>query len=91
VELPIYTTNAISDITCSSAQSGGLSPMPAVRYHRQGVCWSTASNPTVADNYTNDGTGSTAFTSALTGLDDETTYHVRAYATNSYGTSYATM
>ncbi len=83
------TTNAISDITCSSAQSGGaFTYAGGSAITAKGVCWSTASNPTVADNYTNDGTGSTAFTSALTGLDDETTYHVRAYATNSYGTSY---
>ena len=35
-----------------------------------------------------DGSGVGAFTSALTGLSDGTTYHVRAYATNAVGTAY---
>ena len=35
-----------------------------------------------------DGTGTGSFTSNLTGLTKSTTYYVRAYATNSAGTSY---
>ena len=54
----------------------------------RGVCWSTSHNPTIADNHTNDGGGFGVFTSNLTGLNDITTYYVRAYATNSYGISY---
>jgi hypothetical protein len=52
------------------------------------VCWSTSANPTVADTHTNDSTGTGAFTGHLTGLEPGTTYYVRAYATNSVGTTY---
>jgi GH43 family beta-xylosidase len=54
------------------------------------VVWNTTENPTV-DSYlgkTDEGTGTTAFTSTLSGLHDTTTYYVRAYAVNSNGTVY---
>ncbi|MEI6749707.1 MAG: hypothetical protein WCM93_11160, partial [Bacteroidota bacterium] len=38
--------------------------------------------------HTSNGTGTGAFTSSLTGLTLNTFYHIRAYATNSIGTSY---
>jgi hypothetical protein len=55
-----------------------------------GVCWSTSQNPTTANSNTNNGTA-TSFTSNLTGLTAGTTYYVRAYATNSVGTSYGSQ
>jgi hypothetical protein len=54
----------------------------------RGVCWSTSEDPTTADSHTTDGTGTGEFTSRMTGLKAFTTYYVRAYATNSAGTSY---
>jgi hypothetical protein len=54
----------------------------------RGVCWSETSPATTADECTTDGTGTGIFTSAITGLSPETNYFVRAYATNSEGTSY---
>jgi uncharacterized protein (TIGR02145 family) len=42
----------------------------------------------VANNKTSDGSGSGRFASSLTGLTPNTTYYVRAYATNSVGTAY---
>jgi uncharacterized protein (TIGR02145 family) len=54
----------------------------------RGVCWGISHNPTTISNETNDGTGTGAFTSNLAGLTANTTYYVRAYATNSQGTSY---
>ena len=57
----------------------------------RGVCWSTGQNPTITDNKTTDGTGSGAFSSSITRVNAETTYYVRAYATNSIGTSYGTQ
>ena len=44
--------------------------------------------PTIADSHTTDGTGTGTFTSSITGLTPNTTYYVRAYATNSVGTAY---
>lgn len=54
----------------------------------RGVCWATTQNPTTADSYTTNGTGTGLFVSNITGLSKTTTYYVRAYATNSVGTSY---
>ncbi|MBU1943507.1 MAG: hypothetical protein KKE36_07540, partial [Actinobacteria bacterium] len=44
--------------------------------------------PTTTGNHTTDGTGTGTFTSSITVLSPGTLYHVRAYATNSVGTSY---
>ncbi len=63
--------------------SDGGAPITA-----RGVCWSTSPNPTTANNVTNNGSGSGSFTSNLTGLQPNTTYHVRAYATNAVTTAY---
>lgn len=55
-----------------------------------GHCWSTNENPTINDNCTNlgitDKIGS--FKSTIENLSVNTTYYVRAYATNSQGTAY---
>lgn len=86
---PVLTTAAFSAITTVTATSGGNitsdggSPITA-----KGVCWSTAQSPTIADTKTADGTGANSFSSAITGLTHNTTYYVRAYATNRIGTSY---
>ena len=54
----------------------------------RGVCWRTAHNPTLAHSHTTNGSGIGTFTSTLSGLAPNTTYYVRAYATNSVGTVY---
>ena len=45
-------------------------------------------NPTTADDRTTDGSGTGSFTSSLMWLTPGETYHIRAYATNAYGTAY---
>lgn len=54
----------------------------------RGVCWSTTANPTIANSKTADGLGVGSFISKPTGLTPKTKYYIRAYATNSSGTSY---
>jgi len=89
INTPTVTTRNATQITADSATSGGYvtdnggSPVTA-----RGVCWSTASSPTIANNRTSDGTGTGVFTSYLTNLSPATTYYIRAYATNSAGTAY---
>lgn len=87
--LPSITTTEITDITATSASSGGsISDDGGFEITTRGVCWSTSSNPTINDNKTTDGTGIESFSSNITGLDVSTAYYVRAYATNSNGTVY---
>ena len=88
-QLPMVTTNTITSITTNSATCGGdVTSNGASSVIARGVCWSTSQNPTVSESYTIDGSGTGSFTSNITGLTTGTTYYVRAYATNSAGTSY---
>ena len=88
--LPILTTAPVTDITQTTATCGGVitSGKGTTLVTERGVCWSTSPNPTTANNKTLDGTGIGAFVSNMTGLTANTTYYVRAYATNSVGTGY---
>lgn len=86
---PTVFTTAVSTISENSAVSGGNVTSPGSKeVTARGVCWSTSSNPTTSDDHTLNGTGTGTFTSNLTGLNSESNYHVRAYATNSVGTGY---
>jgi hypothetical protein len=88
---PTVTTASIADLASTSAQSGGtVSEDGGAVVLARGVVWSTAGDPTLENNVgqTADGQGEGDFTSEITGLLPETTYYVRAYATNSVGTAY---
>lgn len=89
--MPAVTTTAISDTTASTAVSGGnVTDDGNGDITARGVCWATTTNPVATGLHTTDGTGTGVFTSNITGLAPNTTYYVRAYATNSAGTSYGT-
>ena len=83
------TTTAPSGIATTAAIAGGTitsdggSPITA-----RGVCWSTTTGPTISNSKTSDGTGTGTFTSTVTGLQANTKYYLKAYATNANGTSY---
>lgn len=86
----VITVN-ISGIAGDSAQGGGtvLEDGGAVISSR-GLCWSMLKNPTIDDQKTTDSSGTGSFTSRIKNLCGNTNYYVRAYATNSVGTSYGT-
>ncbi len=87
--IPKLTTNEVTNIEATSATSGGnITDDGGFPITSRGVCWNTTGGPTIDDNITIDGTGTGSFTSELTGLDLNTTYYLRAYATNSIGTGY---
>jgi hypothetical protein len=89
LSLPSIITNSVSSITTTSAVSGGnISSNGNATITASGVCWSTTANPTTANSKTNELALIGSFVSNLTGLVPSTTYHVRAYATNSVGTAY---
>jgi hypothetical protein len=88
VKRPKLLTNTVSGITNASATGGGNAVDGGAIVTERGVCWSTSSNPTTSGSKTIDGAGGGTFISNLTGLTFNTTYYVRAYATNSLGTGY---
>ena len=88
-EQPVVTTAEVTGITCYTAVSGGEVTFDGnVTVTARGICWGTSPNPTIEDNKTTDGTGVGGFTSNLSNLEYNTTYYVRAYATNEVGTAY---
>jgi len=90
------TTTGSSDITATSAKvSSTLSANGGAAISQHGHVWSeTNAAPTTADAKTELGAASgpfpLKFTSELKTLKANTTYNVRAYATNDKGTTYGT-
>ncbi|MBP7497771.1 MAG: DUF1566 domain-containing protein [Bacteroidales bacterium] len=86
---PEVTTDTISSITETTAVGGGnvISDNGSAITAR-GLCWNNSPNPDLSNNFTTEGAGTGSFTSNITGLSQGTTYYVRAYATNGFGTEY---
>ena len=79
--LPTLTTAAISDITDSTAVSGGnFTSIGNVSISAYGMEWSTSAGFTTGGGISVDGAGTSSFASNLTGLLPSTTYYARAYA-----------
>jgi hypothetical protein len=90
-QLPTVTTQAVSGIgTTTATGSGTITSLGAPNPTAHGLVWNTGGSPTLADNSSNEGAASATgtFTSNMTGLSPNTTYYVRAYATNTAGTAY---
>jgi hypothetical protein len=76
-------TGTSADVSAAVGSDGGAA------VSARGFCWNTTGNPTLSDNHITDsaiGTGN--FTGTITGLTEGPKYYVRAYATNSIGTTY---
>ena len=89
--LPTLTCTPISKRTTTTAMSGGfIANDGGSSIIDRGICWSTRSGPTIdLLTKTSEGGGTGWFTSNMSGLDVNTNYYVRAYATNSAGTNYS--
>jgi len=89
VTTPSVTSGDVTNITTTTAScSGNVTSDGGSSVTARGVCWSTSQNPTTSNSKTTNGTGLGTYTSHITGLSPNTTYYVRAYATNSEGTAY---
>ena len=88
---PTVTTQAATDITSIGATgNGNITALGIPNPMAHGFVWNTTGSPTLSDSHTDEGGAASAgaFMSSLTGLDPNTTYYVRAYATNDLTTVY---
>lgn len=89
---PEVETGTANNIKSSQADVAGkilkIGDKKGIIQH--GHVWSRTANPTIDNQKTQLGNTTVVggFVSTLTGLEPNVTYHVRAYATNSIGTSY---
>lgn len=84
-------TSTPTFVMAQSAKCGGVvsSNGDSLTVIARGVCWSTNVNPTVnLSSKTSIGSGKGSISCTITGLTVNTKYYVRAYATNSTGTTY---
>ena len=87
---PEVNTLAVLGITSTSATVGGNLLNDGGATMRQcGICWGTNENPTINNSIASIGELTLGeYALELTNLVPGTTYHARAFATNSVGTSY---
>ncbi len=89
INLPTVVTASVSEITQNSAIIRGMIAADGgAEVTACGFCWSTSQDPLISDNKTFAGKELGVFSNLLTGLTPNTTYHVRAYATNREGIMY---
>ena len=84
----VTTTTPLSVTDIEAVIGGEVESEGTAAVSERGVCWSTNTNPTIANSKTSNGAGVGLFTDTITGLNVETTYHCRAYAINAIGTTY---
>lgn len=85
------TTQAVSAIAATTATgNGNITNLGNPNPIAYGICYGTTANPDITGSKVDKGSASVAgaFVASMTGLTANTTYHVRAYATNTAGTSY---
>jgi uncharacterized protein (TIGR02145 family) len=86
---PTLTTSSVSSITSTSVNIGGnISADGGASVSARGLVYGTASNPTLSNTVLTIGSGTGSFLGTISGLTPNTTYYVRAYATNTSGTGY---
>jgi uncharacterized protein (TIGR02145 family) len=89
VQEPTIITTSVSNITSTTASSGGtITSDGGSPIIEKGVCWNTSQNPTITDSKISEGNGAGTFSSIISGLKPTTTYYISAYAINSAGTGY---
>lgn len=89
LQVPLVVTNEPTLASHNSISvSGEVTYEGVSSVTRKGICWATTSNPDITNNVTECGSGIGAFSTTMSNLSENTTYYIRAFATNSFGTSY---
>ncbi len=87
--VPVVSTTIVSEIAQTSAKcSSNIEKDGGAKVTERGICWNTVENPLIENNKVSGGTGIGDFTIDLSNLTPNTTYYIRAYASNIVGTSY---
>jgi len=86
---PVVETANVSNISDSAATVGGnVTYDGGSEVSSRGVYWGTESDPENTGEQLQIGSGTGEFSAILDGLTPETTYYVKAFATNSHTTAY---
>ena len=86
---PTVETVAASNITMTSATvECNVTNDGGSFVSERGICYSRFENPSLSDSVRYAGTGIGRYTCEMTNLTNATTYYIRAFATNSEGTSF---
>jgi len=88
IPAPVLTTKDVTSINLTTAVCGGTIDAASLNITSKGICWSKNENPKTTDTKLTSSTSGTSFSVTMPGLATNTTYFVRAYATNSSGTGY---
>ena len=89
---PEVKTNSIENLIENGIVVSGEVVENGAKVIQRGICWGTNYEPTIEDNYIEDvSEGVGVFTLTINDLSPNTTYYLRAYATNLSGTSYGEM
>jgi gliding motility-associated-like protein len=86
----VQTNTAVTTGITTATATGSITNTSLTAISVSGMVWSTVPNPTIAlpTKTTNGPLGLGSINASITGLQANTTYYVRAYATNAVGTGY---
>ncbi len=85
----IVTLNAMGIGSNTLVSGGNVSDSGLGPVTEKGIVWNTTPGPTIVlSTQTQDGSGNGSYLSHVSGLLPNTTYYIRAYARNNYGTGY---
>ena len=89
VTAPTVVTNEVNNVTAITARgNGNVTDDGGAPVTERGICWGTNQNPNISGTHLASESGTGYFVVEMTDLEPNTTYYVRAYATNSAGTAY---
>jgi len=88
--LPTIITNAPTNVsTTTITLNGNITDVGTPAYTERGFVYATTQNPTTSNNKIQvSGSGTGFFSSYVSGLLPNTTYYIRTYAINTFGTVY---